>query len=73
MQTVVKLLNGMQSNYWGDLSPNPLWVLAPLPKRSNYSISKRYHAALDFAVVLVAMKINIFHLAIKTITVTGYF
>ena len=29
MHTIVKLLWGMQSNYWGDISPFP-WVSAPL-------------------------------------------
>ena len=30
MQTIVKLLEGMQSNYWGDISPHPPRVSAPL-------------------------------------------
>ena len=25
-----QIIGGIQSNYWGDISPNPLWVSAPL-------------------------------------------
>ena len=37
MQTIVKLLGGMQSNYWGDISPlNPPRVSAPLITHFQY-------------------------------------
>ena len=30
MKTILKLLGRIQSSYWGDISPHPLRVLAPL-------------------------------------------
>ena len=40
MWTILKLLGGIQPNYWGDISPHPPLVSAPL--QSAFSFESRF-------------------------------